>query len=165
MLPAIVAVLAAIVGLHLLITFSLISRVRTLQDMLTGNTPMLKPGTPIAAFEAATPQGETLSDALLRDRTVLVGFFAPGCGPCDKQRGDLLASPPELPVLAFVGGQAADPAAQSLLTSLGQVARVAYTTANDAVYRAFQPVGYPSLYRVENGQIAAIGHRWSDVIP
>ena len=164
MLSTVVTVLAVAVGLHLLLTFSLIARVRTLQDMLAGTRGLPQPGTPVGSFEAATPEGEKLTDALLRGGTTLVGFFAPGCGPCEKARTELVASPPGLPVLAFVDGTDADPDARTLVASLGQVARVAYAASGDDVYRAFRPVGFPSLFRIENGQVAAAGHRLGDVL-
>lgn len=48
---------------------------------------------------------------------------------------------------------------------LSSIARVAYAGASDAVKRAFRTNGYPTLLRVENGQVAAAGYRLKDVLP
>jgi len=164
MSAAVLAVLAIIVGLHLMLTFSLIARVRTLQETLEGSRAQLPPvGTKLDPFYAATREGEQLSDALLPAAS-LVGFFMPGCAPCEKTRSALVEAPPDLPMLAFVSGEADDPAAIALAESLAKIARVAFATEGDTAYAAFRPPAFPSLYRIENGQLAAVGHTLRDVI-
>lgn len=160
-----VIALAVLFALHLLVTLALVVRVRELQTMLVGDGPQSLPaaGTPIGAFEVTTPRGEIVNDALLRDDTVLVGFFSPNCEWCDLAREELLATPPSVPLLAFVRGDDADGEARTLRASLEQIGRVAYTKAGDDAYRAFQPTGFPSLYLVKNGHVASASHRLSDV--
>ena len=166
MLIYVIGALVALCALHLLLTFALIRRVRTLQDMLSGpDQQMLAVGTPIDTFEASTPRGDTLTDAALRDTSVVVGFFRAGCGPCERMRGALVDAPPAIPVIAFVAGTEQDPAARELLSSLGQVARVAYVNERDPVHRVFAPPAFPSFYRVDNGVVRATGHQLTDVVP
>ena len=165
MSSAVLGVLVLVVGLHLLLTFALIARVRALQAMISPSlAPLPKPGTPIGDFEAETADGERLSHVALRDATTLVGFFSADCPHCEQARGALLASPPTLPLVAFVRGSAADPGAARLADALAPIARVAYTTATDPAYRAFAPTGFPSLYRVENGRVAVASHQLGDVL-
>jgi hypothetical protein len=124
MSSAVIAVLAVVVGLHLLLTFSLIARVRALQEMLQPElVPLPAPGTAVSA-----------------------------------------ETPPALPLVAFVTGVESDPAARMLLSSLATVGRAAYARAGDAAHQAFRPTAFPSLYRIENGQIAAAGHTLGDVL-
>jgi hypothetical protein len=161
-----IAALAVLVGLHLLLTFALIARVRALQDQLTGTGARLpEPGTEIGKFAVVTPAGETLSEQSLGEQPTLVGFFIPGCSPCERSRGELLDTPPALPMLAFVAGTEVDPGARALVSSLEPIARVAYTIDGDAVNQAFRPNGFPSFFRIEQGKVAAAGHRLADVVP
>jgi hypothetical protein len=160
-----VVALIVLFALHLLVTLALVVRVRELQTMIVGEGLQALPaaGTPIGRFEVTTPKGEVLNEVLLRDDTVLVGFFSPNCDWCEKAREALLATPPSVPLLAFVRGDDADGEARTLRASLEQIGRVAYTREGDGAYRAFQPTGFPSLYLVKNGLVASASHRLSDV--
>ncbi len=162
------AVLAVLGVLNLLLTFALIGRIRALQALVEkgmGKDPSLpQPGDLVGRFEVTTPEGEVLSDAALRSGVNLVGFFAPNCEPCAAMRAQLLATPPTLPLVAIVEGSAEDAASRELGTALTRVARVAYANADDSVTKAFRSAGFPTLIRVENGTVAAAGHKLHDVL-
>lgn len=164
------AVLAVLVVLNLVLTFALIGRLRTLQETVANQVPardpaLPKPGDEVGRFETTTSEGEPLTDNTLREGTTLVGFFTPGCRPCANVRKLLLASPPSIPLLAFVEGSPEDPEALALGTSLSQVARVAYLTEGDPVTQAIKQAGYPTLVLVERGVVAASGHYLHEVLP
>lgn len=157
--------LVVIVALNLLLTLALVTRVRALQTMVIGGgpEPLPAPGTPVGAFATTTAGGELVTDTELRYPT-LVGFFSPDCDWCEKARVALLASPPALPLIAFVRGNDNDAKARALKSSLEGIARVAYTDGDDPVYRAFRPTGWPSLFLVKDGLIAAASHNLGDVV-
>jgi len=164
------AVLAVLVVLNLLLTFALIGRLRALQEAVSqlpaARDPALpQPGDPVGPFQATTQGGESVSDSALRAGVTLVGFFTPGCRPCTTVREQLLASPPAVPMLAFVEGGPEDEASRTLAAALGQVARVAYMAEDDSVAKAFRQAGYPTLVRVEDGVVAAAGHHLHEVLP
>lgn len=169
MLSVIVGVLVVTIVFHLLLTFGLIARIRTLQEMVEGqsNRDLELPaaGAAIGAFAAVTSAGEAISDAELRDGApTLVGFFTPNCKACEQEKAALLAQPPTLPLLAFVDGSPEDPEAVSLIAALGKIGRAAFT--HEAAMTAFHnPTGFPTLYRIEQGAIAAAGHRVREVMP
>jgi hypothetical protein len=157
--------IVVVVALNLLLTLALVTRVRALQAMVIGDgpDPLPAPGTAVGEFATTTASGALVTDRELRDAT-LVGFFSPDCDWCEKARAALLASPPALPMLAFVRGSEDDAKARALKSSLEGVARVGYTDGDDPVYRAFKPTGWPSLYLVKDGRIAAASHRLGDVV-
>ena len=162
------AVLGSGIVLNFLLTFALLGRVRALQEWMVAKSSvdaeLPRPGDPIGRFEALADDGGTLTDDALSGVT-LVGFFSPGCKPCETVKAELVRSPPALPFLAFVDGSGADPsAARRLGEALKAVARVAYTDDASPVLRAFRDPAYPTLVRVENGAVAAAGHRLRDVL-
>jgi thiol-disulfide isomerase/thioredoxin len=158
-------ILSVVVALHVVITFALIVRMRALQEMVSGPAgPSLPaPGTAVGAFAVTTVAGEVVTEAVLRDDTMLVGFFSPDCPWCEKMRADLVAAPPALPMLAFVRGGEDNAEARALRAAFEPFARVAYTADDDVASQAFQPAGFPSLFLVKNGMIAAAGHARADV--
>jgi thiol-disulfide isomerase/thioredoxin len=165
MMSGIVAILVVAFVLHAALTFALLRRVHALQGLVVGAPePLPSPGTAIGSFEAVTTRGEVVTDASLRAAPVLIGFFSPGCKPCEQARAALLARPPALPLVAFVAGAESDAAARALADELARIARVAYTTPADPVNRAFRPTLFPSLFRIEDGVIARAGHEVGDVL-
>lgn len=162
-------VLAVISAATLALVFSLIGRVRTLQQAVEAGggkseDALPRPGERIGPFEAITVQGETLTQQSLATETTLVGFFTPNCIPCERVEALLLESPPGWPMIAFVDGDPADDETRKVGALLARVARVAYASSTDAVTRTFRASGYPTLLRIENGTVAAAGHRLSDVL-
>jgi len=161
--------LVGLIGvLNLILIFGVISRVRMLQDAVqTGvlRDPALPaPGDPVGAFQVTAQDGALLSDTTIADAEALVCFFTPGCQPCADLRAQLLRQPPALPFFAFIEGASDDPEVQNMTRSLAQLGRVALTRPDDLVTRAFRPAGFPTVFRVANGSVAAAGHRLNQVL-
>ena len=153
---------------NLALLFALISRVRTLQELVLKNRTqdgLPQRGDPIGRFEITTTTGDVITDVSLALETTLVGLFMPNCVPCEQVQAELRDRPPGVPMLAFIHAKADESSAAAMSDALGQFARVAYAEAEDSVSRAFRTAGYPTLLRVENGLVAAAGHRLSDVLP
>ncbi|RKG89194.1 hypothetical protein D7W82_07995 [Corallococcus sp. CA049B] len=164
------AILAVLVVLNLLLTLALIGRLRKLQETVANQVPTRDPALPlegdkVGRFEATTVEGDSVTDAVLADGQTLIGFFTPGCRPCSSVREKLIASPPGMPILAFIEGSPEDPDVVSLGASLKQVARVAYLNDGDSITRAVKQAGYPTLVLVDKGVVAAAGHFVHEVLP
>jgi hypothetical protein len=166
MSATVVVVFGMVLVVHLLLTVGLIARVRTLQELVTGGARETLPrvGTRLTPFSIVAQDGSSVSDASLAEETTLVGFFTADCPWCEKALDALLKQPPKIPMVSFVVGAGDEPKPQALAESLRKLGRVAYTTAGDAVHATFRPPAFPSLYRVEVGSFAAVGHAVSDVI-
>lgn len=163
-----IVVLFAISLATLALLFALISRVRSLQELVLKNRTadgLPQPGDPVGRFEVTTTAGEVITDLSLALETTLVGFFLPGCVPCERVQAELRERPPGVPMVAVIRATAEDARAPAMRDALAQVARVAYAGAEDPVSRAFRNTGYPTLVRIENGLVAAAGYRLSDVLP
>ncbi|NVJ07630.1 hypothetical protein HUW63_20595 [Myxococcus sp. AM001] len=162
-------ILSVLVVGNLLLTLALVGRLRTLQELIANQVVLRDPALPqkgeqVGSFEATTLDGETFTDAVLREGKTLVGFFTTGCRPCSSLRKQLLDSPPGMPLMAFEGDPN-DPQTLELGASLKQVARVAFLTEGDSVTRAIKQAGYPTLVLVERGVVAASGHHLHEVLP
>ena len=162
-------VVVSVVSLATLaLLFALISRVRTLQELVLKNPKqhgLPQPGDPIGRFAVTTTAGEVVTDVSLARETTLVGFFQPNCGPCERVQAELCQRPLGVPIVALIRAAADEAGATAMSDALAHVARVAYAGADDSVSRAFRTAGYPTLVRIENGLVAAAGHRLSDVLP
>jgi hypothetical protein len=80
----------------------------------------------------------------------------------------MLERPPSIFTLAVVVSfpDAHDEAkAHDIATSLSAIAEVTLSRDDGPAVRAFREAGYPTLIRVEGGQVAAAGHRLVDVLP
>jgi hypothetical protein len=152
----------------LALMFALISRVRTLQELVLKNRTqdgLPRPGDPIGRFEVTTTAGEVITDVSLALETTLVGFFMPDCVPCERVQAELRDRQLGVPMVAFIHAAADEASAAAMSDALTRYARVAYAGTEDSVSRAFRTAGYPTLVRIENGLVAAAGHRLSDVLP
>jgi thiol-disulfide isomerase/thioredoxin len=163
-------VLCALVVLNPLLTLALIKRMRSLQESMAGlvlsRDPALpQPGEKVGRFSATTVDGAPFTEAVLQDGKTLVGFFAPGCRPCASLRAQLLASPPPMPLMAFVEGAPEEADAMALGVSLKSVARVAFLGQDDSVTRAIKQAGFPTLVIVERGVVTAAGHYLHEILP
>lgn len=155
-------VLVFAVALNALLTAALVRRIRRLQVQLTPRVHAGGPrtGDAVGAFEAGALDGSTITGDGLAAGATLVGFFAARCRPSERLRDELLAQPPELPMVAFVVGLTepgiADPAEQQLAESLRAIARVAVAPVDGPVVRAFNATAYPTLVRLERGHVAEV---------
>ena len=162
----VVFVFGMVVVVNFLLTVGLISRVRALQELVTGGAKASLPpvGTRLTKFSILANDGTFVSDASFGAGTTLVGFFTPDCPWCKKVLEALREAPPQYPVVSFVMGSGDEPEPRALAESLVKIGRVAFATSGDAVHAAFRPPAFPSLYRVEVGSFAAVGHALSDVV-
>ncbi|WP_112238824.1 TlpA family protein disulfide reductase [Kribbella monticola] len=148
-------VLLAVLGmLNLLLTLAIIRRMRTMNPVQLPPEP-LPIGSAIRPFTAATIDGQTLSEHDLRGGQTLVGYFSPGCPPCEAALPRFVTYAAGLDrerVLAvIVDGTAADAA-----DDLAAVARVVVASERDSVVDALSAHGYPAVFLLdEDGRVAA----------
>lgn len=168
-LTAAVVLVGLLCLLDLVLTLGVIRRLREHTSLLEQRPglsdafpePLGVPvGETVGAFEATTPGGEQVSRDLLAGRT-LVGFFAPGCGPCAEQLPAFIERARSMPggrgeALAVVVGDesAGDPAYEQ---RLAPVAQVVVEGAAGPLQQAFGVRAYPSLFLVETGGVVAAG--------
>jgi len=157
--------LAVIALANLALLLGLVARMRVLETAAAAGAPaqrLPELGRAIRPFELTTATGEALDHQGLAGGTTLIGFFAAGCRKCARVRSALIADPPALPVVVMINGDPDEPEARSMGTPLLGVGRVAYFE-DLTVARAFGVLGYPTLLRVEDGKIAAVGRDLDDV--
>ncbi|MEV4747623.1 hypothetical protein AB0K21_14715 [Streptosporangium sp. NPDC049248] len=82
-LVALIVLTFALALLNLLLTYGIIRRLNLSHPALADVKPLL-PDEDIGDFETATTRGKSLSGAQLRGTTT-VGFFTPGCQPCEEK--------------------------------------------------------------------------------
>ncbi len=154
-LTAAVVLVGALGVLNLLLTFGVVRRLRA--D--AGNTaPPARFEPPMASVGTSVGQsgpdwhGETL-----------VGFFAPGCAPCEEQIPEFVAHAPRWQrALAVVFDPAGEGAEH--VRELGRVARVVIEgDTGDALQKAFQVKGFPSFCLVRDGVVVSVGVRAADL--
>ncbi|TDU83986.1 thiol-disulfide isomerase/thioredoxin [Kribbella voronezhensis] len=156
-LTAAVVLLAVLGTLNLLLTLAIVRRLRTMNPVQPPPEP-LPVGTTIRPFTAATTDGETVSDRDLRGAQTLVGYFSPGCPPCEAALPRFVAYAAGLDrerVLAvIVDGTGSDAAGHQALEA---VARVVVTSERATVVEALSAYGYPAVFLLdEDGRVAAV---------
>jgi thiol-disulfide isomerase/thioredoxin len=155
-------VLAGILGTaSLLFVLVLARRIRALGtgpviDMPPGGSLpayRLPPGSKPRYFEAITTAGDTVSPASLAAGRALVGFFAPGCGPCHDQLPGFVELAKTIPggpsqVLAVVSGvpEVATEFASGLADVASIVLEHGIRGAMGPVAHAFASYAKPSFY-------------------
>ncbi|WP_203918700.1 TlpA disulfide reductase family protein [Rugosimonospora africana] len=141
--------------MNLVLSVGVIKRLREHTALLSAtgvpSQPALTIGDAVDAFATTTVNGESVSYEDVTAET-LVGFFTPGCGPCEKRLPEFVAYARTLPggrdrVLATV--VASDPAeAAGYVAELGQVARVVLEDSTGVATRAFRVSAYPTVLMV-----------------
>jgi thiol-disulfide isomerase/thioredoxin len=145
--------------LDLVLTVGVVRRLRDhaghLERLLAagqgGATPLLVPGTTVPAFDGVTVDGEAISFESFGDKA-LVGFFSPGCAPCESLVDEFAEH-----AMRFGGRDhvlAVLTAAPNQDTSkyLGQFAGIAHVVVegpDGAVGTAFRTNSYPSVYLLD----------------
>ena len=152
---AAVALVGVVCVLNLVLTVGVIKRLREHTALLSQTdahaAPAIRVGDEVAAFATTTVGGEPVSRDQLAGET-LVGFFTPGCGPCEKRLPEFVAYARTLPggrdrVLATV--VASDPAeAAGYVADLSPVAKVMVEDSAGVVTRAFRATAYPTVLLV-----------------
>ena len=139
--------------LNLLLLFGVIRRLRE-QPAHPGlpGPSALPVGTQVDEFTTADADGRSLRRDDLPEGTV-VGFFSPGCAPCEALVPQFVARAESLPggretVLAVVVGPAGE--AEGYVAQLSPVARVVVEEPSSGVLaRAFHVPGYPTVYQLD----------------
>jgi thiol-disulfide isomerase/thioredoxin len=131
---------------------------------------MLEPGQTVTDFAATTLTGEPASLETLNraDGPMLVGFFSPGCGPCEVKLPAFVEYAREHPerqsrVLAVVVGES-DEEATPLVSALTGTVDVVRDTNGGPVAQAFDVRGFPAFALVDSsGLVLASGSEISAV--
>ncbi|TDC05359.1 hypothetical protein E1267_19795 [Nonomuraea longispora] len=143
---------------NLLLTVGVIRRLRRQGGSAPAMSEGLSPGERVPRFATMTTSGEPISDELL-GAPALVGFFSPGCGPCEellplfveRARGTSDA------VLAVVADTGEDCAAD--VERLAEVARVITEAPQGPVQTAFKVNAYPTVITIgQGGTVVSGGH-------
>lgn len=165
-----VVVVGLLCLLDLVLTFGVIRRLREHTALLSDRAPASGGpdggpaiGSTVADFAAGTVDGAAVDRDWFTGQTV-VGFFSPGCAPCDELRPSFIGHAATVPggrdrVLAVLNTfpDADDTAAA--VAELSRVARVVVEPAGgDGVASAFGVRGYPTLCVVDAaGRVTASG--------
>jgi thiol-disulfide isomerase/thioredoxin len=170
-LTAAVVLVVLLCLLDLLLTLGVIRRLREHANQLAQLPPGLSAGFPeelgvpvgetVAGFAATTTSGELVSRELLASRT-FVGFFAPGCGPCEEQLPGFVEYARAMPggreqTLAVVIAGEGNAKDTEYLEQLAPVVRVVAEAPGGPVQSAFAVHGYPALYLVDDGGVVVAG--------
>lgn len=159
-LTSAVVLVGALGIVNLLLTFGMIRRLR--QNAGTGNQPIGRPSGGLVAPVA--PVGTEIRGTDLRwDGETLVGFFMPGCGPCEEQMPEFITHAAKwqrvVAVVMDPSGGASDEAAETL-RRLRQVAEVVVEKSpGDALHKAFKATGYPVYCTVRDGVVSSVSGR------
>ncbi|WP_219534890.1 TlpA family protein disulfide reductase [Nonomuraea guangzhouensis] len=161
-LTAAIVLIGLLCVLNLLLTLSLIRRLRQTGGggvQHAGPPLTLRPGSLVGEFAAVTVAGELVS----HDTVVgLVGFFSAGCEPCHKLLPRFTEHARTLGrenVLAVVAGDDAE-----AVEALTPVARVVVENYDGPVAGAFQNTWTPALYLLgSDHRVVAAGGRLEDL--
>lgn len=153
-----VAVLTAVILLDIALTAGIMIRLRAVQRQ--GSVPaqardVPRPGTVVGEFTVTDGDGRsvTVDDV---NGSVLACFFAPGCPACDRLVTELVANPPDVPVLAFVVRDV-EQQAQQLVERLSALGRVCPVEEGHPVLAAFGVDAVPAAVRIWSGVVVAAG--------
>jgi thiol-disulfide isomerase/thioredoxin len=156
--------------LDLVLTLGVVRRLREHTSLLEqrrglpagfSEPPGVPVGETVGGFVASTAGGEPVSRELLAGRT-LVGFFAPGCGPCAEQLPVFIERARSMPggrmeVLALVIGGDGSAADQEYGERLAPVAQVVMEAPGGPLQQAFRVSAYPTLFLVDTGGVVVAG--------
>ena len=153
-----VVLVGALCALDLLLTFGVIRRLREGAESRSQRATSV-PGPPMA------PVGSSVRDTGLGwHGETLVGFFFPGCAPCEEQVPEFIEyARTRERVVAVVLDRAGD--AGQLVRKLGQVAQVVVEDGADgALQTAFKVEAFPSYCVVRDGVISSVAGRVVDLV-
>lgn len=171
LLIAAVVLVGILGGVNLLLTIGVVRRLREHSELLAGtprvvdNDPPVPVGSVVGEFTVTTADGEVVTRDSLDGGTV-VGFFSPGCGPCEEllPRFVEYAASERVRVVAVVA--APDVQAGEMAAQLAPVARVVVEDAfGGPVSTAFGVRGYPALCVVDGDGIVTAGGSTMDALP
>lgn len=138
--------------LNLLLTYGVIRRLRLAHAPVTA-PPALLAGGEAGDFEATTTRGELISAARLHGETT-VGFFTPGCAPCEENLPAFVASARRGvgKALAVIVADYGDEAA-SMVSCAENAADVVIEQPGGPVCRAFGVTGTPLVITLHDRRI------------
>lgn len=162
-LTAAVVILAILGMLNLLLTLAIVRRMRTGSEPSVDSARRppepLPAGSPIGRFTAATTDGANVSERDLRGGQALVGYFSPGCPPCQAELPRFVTYAAGLDrerVLAVIVDGTGSDAAGDEAGVLAAVARVVVASGGDTVVDALSAHGYPAVFLLdEDGRVVA----------
>jgi thiol-disulfide isomerase/thioredoxin len=165
-----ILVVGSLCLLDLVLTLGVIRRLREHTERLSALSAhppsaslpdlMLPVGQAPADFETTTIDGDRVSRDLL-GAPALVGFFAPGCGPCKERVPEFAAYAEAVSgagqyTLAVVVGSGED--VRELAGGFGDASRVVVEAPGGPVSTAFGVHGFPALCALDDtGAIVATG--------
>jgi len=165
LLIAVIAVLAVVTFLNLLLTSAIIRKLRDPQRESGAELPRI--GAEVGPFVTTTADGQSITDGTVSTGDTLVVFVSPTCPPCQRLTGELADRATELPdrTIVFVIDENDQEQARRYADALGPSVRVAVVEPHGVVATAFGFGGAtPTLIRVRDGAVAAVGHDLDSVL-
>lgn len=163
-LTSAVVLVGALGVVNLLLTFGIIRRLR--QDAGTGDRPI--GATPGRLVAPAAPVGTEIQGTDLRwDGETLVGFFLPGCDPCEEQLPEFVTHAAKwqrvVAVVMDPSGGVSGEAAEALRRLRPVADVVVEKSPDDALHKAFKVSGYPVFCTVRDGVVSSVSGRAADL--
>lgn len=163
-LVAAVVLLAVVCLADLVLTLALVRRLRQHTDWLLAlragePSDLLALGSSISPFTVTTTDGATLSERDLLGAPALIGYFSPGCRPCEEEVPRFAAYAAGLAdrdrVLAVV---VADDNVEAEVAALSAVARVVVSEQGGPATVALGVDSYPAVFLLgSDGRVAGAG--------
>ena len=162
---AVVVVLALGVCLNLGLTFALIRRLRALEESVAPVAALPMVGARVDHFEVHTTQGRRVSQHDVSTGSIIAAFLSPSCQGCSKLIEALISGETVHPpwFIFVVAGDAREDA-DALALSVSSVGQVAVVQGNEVMDAFGGVAGFPTVVRLQDGTIAAAGHRIQDVV-
>ena len=173
-LVAAVVLLGVVLLADLVLTLALVRRLRQHTELLlalrTGPPAELADlGSAVSPFTVTTTDGEVVSERDLLGAAALIGYFSPGCRPCDEEvprfvayaagladRGRVLAVVVAEDRVETTAETTAGTAAE--VAALAAVARVVVSDEGGPVPRALGVHSYPAVFLLgSDGRVAGVG--------
>jgi hypothetical protein len=169
-LAAAVTVAIVCTVLNLLLTFGVIRKLREHDSLIAAaaapgpghSDATLPAGATVATVGATTLDGRAVSSTRA-DGAMLVGFFSPGCQPCEERIGDFLRYRERTGVAALAVVVDDGDTGPHVSRLSGQV-DVVVEPANGAFGTAFRVTSYPALCLVDSaGVVLSGGNTFSEL--
>jgi thiol-disulfide isomerase/thioredoxin len=165
LLIAVIVVLTVVTALNLLLTSAIIRKLRDPQRQSRAELPRI--GAEVGSFATTSTDGESITDSAVSAGGSLVVFVSPTCPPCQRLTGELADRVEELPdpTIVFVIDENDQEQARRYADALGPSVLVAVVESHGAAAVAFGFGGStPTLIRVRDGAVAAVGHDLDSVL-
>jgi thiol-disulfide isomerase/thioredoxin len=164
-LTAAVIFLSVLGLLNLFLTLAIVRRMRTMNPE---PPEPLSVGSAIRPFTAAATDGRPVSERDLYGGQALVGYFSPGCPPCEAALPRFVTYAAGLDrqqVLAVIVDDTGTDAAGDQAVALEAVARVVVTGERSAVVDALSAHGYPAVFLLDEDGLVVAADTTVDGLP